>query len=153
MSRSTRALWFRIGLGVAFATAVLPVLVALLHLMPVEVRDAPAHQPHAQPMHAAAVGTHAEMPAHKAHQHEAPVAPLRDTSDSPRDEQPWQAAGHCPLCFWLQGLHALPAPDASPVPLPSGIAAALPRYEPSVRDARFATNTQPRAPPILLSAG
>lgn len=146
-----RPLWFRIGLGSAFVTALLPVLVALFHLLPAAQSAMPA-------AHSAAASPHHQHAAH--HEHAAPLevavvlakASQADCSPSgaPCDQPPRHAVGHCPLCFWLQGLHALPAPDVAAAPLPSGTAQTLPGYEPVFAGTHLFVATQPRAPPISL---
>lgn len=138
MAKSMQASWRRIGLGAAFVTALLPVLVALLHLLPPAVHAAPnAHHQHAS--HAALVYDHPS------------AAEYQTPPDAPRHGDSRSSVGHCPLCFWLQGFHALPAPDVvAATPLPSGTARALPWHEPDFVLVRLSGATQPRAPPISL---
>lgn len=136
MARSMRALWRRIGLGAAFINALLPVLVTLLYLFPPAVHAEPKAR-HQHASHAGLVYDH-------------PPAAEHQTPDTPRDGDSRSRVGHCPLCFWLQGCHALPPPDVAAMPLPSGTARALPWHEPSFVLVRLSSATQPRAPPISL---
>jgi hypothetical protein len=134
-----RTVWFSIGLGSAFVTALLPVLVALLHLLPAVLHTEPgSHHQHAR--HTEAGPVHAQ--AHLA-DYQVP--------DAPR-EQPRQTAGHCPLCFWLQGFHALPPSHATAAPVAAGTVTTRPWYEPAFVTLRFSITAQPRAPPVSLPA-
>lgn len=134
-----RALWVRIGLGTALVTALLPVLVALLHLLPAVLHAEPeAHHQHA--LHAQADPLLAEANVKTS---QAPDAPRRE---------PTQTAGHCPLCFWLQGFHALPAPEAIAAPVANAAVMALLWHEPAFVAIRLSITAQPRAPPVPLPA-
>jgi hypothetical protein len=139
MARSMRVLGFRIGLGAAFVTALLPVLVALLHLLPPAIHAEPKEHHH----HAAHVGlVHGQ--AHAAAEYQAP--------DTSRDGESRSKIGHCPLCFWLQGSHALPPPDTIAAPAAVATAIALPWHEPTFVAIRLSITAQPRAPPVSLPA-
>lgn len=137
MARSMQASWRRIGLAASFVIALLPVLVALLHLLPPAVHAEPkAHHQHAR--HAGLV-------------YDPSPAAEYQTPDTPRDGDSRSSVGHCPLCFWLQGFHALPTPDVvAATPLRSGTARALPWHESDFVLLRLSSATQPRAPPIAL---
>jgi DNA-binding transcriptional LysR family regulator len=134
-----RVLGLRIGFGAAFVTALLPVLVALLHLLPPAVHVEPKAHHH----HAAHVGlVHGQ--AHAAVEYQAP--------DTPRDGESRSKIGHCPLCLWLQGFHALPAPDAIAAPVAGIAVIALPWHAPAFVAIRVSVTAQPRAPPVSLPA-
>jgi hypothetical protein len=130
----------RVGLWPALATALLPVIVALFHLLPSAHGTQPAAHHASHAIHAAAEA--------------APTAaddPDCHPPGAPCDEQPRRAPGHCPLCFWLQGIHALPAPDALPAPQPGRVALVLPWHRPQLVAIRHAIAAQPRAPPGSLA--
>lgn len=138
MPISARALWFRIGLGAAFVTALLPVFVALIHLAPTASAEPSSHH------HRHVLPAEAGMLA-------AAIEPDCHPPGIPCDEQPQQRSDHCPLCLWLQGFHVLPAPGATATP-PNGSAMALPWHESVSLSLRISITTQPRAPPVSLPA-
>lgn len=146
-------IWLKTGLVPAFCAALLPVVVALFHLMPA-MAYAPAPHP-AATHHAAAHHSHehhGEADAESAVAAMEPAAAVEEDCHPPGepcDDPPSHRMGpHCPLCLWLQGLHVLPAPVAPALRLPSTRAVIVERYEaPTVRS--FAqSSSQPRAPPI-----
>ena len=66
----------------------------------------------------------------------------------PCDDPPRSMGMHCPLCLWLQGLHALPAPTTPALRLPVARVVMVQRYEAPLDHSFVQTTSQPRAPPI-----
>jgi hypothetical protein len=126
-------------LGAAFVTALLPVFVALIHLAPAASAEPSSHH-------------HRDVLPVEAGVLAAAVEPDCHPPGIPCDEKPRQTAGHCPLCFWLQGLHVLPVPDTTAAPLPNSTAVALSWHEPVFVTIRLSITAQPRAPPVSLPA-
>ena len=152
MRTARQRTWLKLGVWPAGLSALLPVVVALFHLMPVMAAAPAAHPPsshheqaHHEPMHH---GAHGEANAAAA-VHNAEASLPADPSDgrAPHHNRP-----HCPLCFFLQGLHALPAPQAPALRLPSARAVMVERYEAPRRHIATVTTSQPRAPPLFPSA-
>lgn len=148
MRMARKSTWFRIGLASAFAVALLPLVVALLHLMPASAmmpmkhHAAAAHHEHED--HAS--GAVPDMVAASAKVIDGDCHPPGEPC--PDDPLPPGMGAHCPLCLWLQGLHALPAPAAPALRLPTTHAVVVQRYEaPRDHSLTYATS-QPRAPPI-----
>jgi hypothetical protein len=134
MHAPKRVIWLKIGTWPAFCAALLPVLVALLHLMPAMAAGPVGHSEHHE--HAAVAG---EGVALQNHCH---------PPDEPRDDAPQKGMAHCPLCLWLQAFHALPAPLATALPLPSAQPFVVTRREQPVACSSLHVFSQPRAPPI-----
>lgn len=149
MRRARNSICFKIGLASAFGVALLPLFVALLHLMPASAMMPMAH-------HAAAV--HREHDDHTtgampdvASASAAVIDEDCHPPGEPCDDDPLpprSMGAHCPLCLWLQGLHALPAPAAPALRLPTTHVVMVQRYEAPRDHSVTHTTSQPRAPPI-----
>lgn len=147
----------KIGLIPAFCSALLPVVVALFHLMPVMMM--PAMMPPSMAVPLAPMAHHASA----RHEHHNQTAVEMASADlesvaavdeachppgEPCDDPPRTMGMHCPFCLWLQGFHALPAPVAPALRLPSTSIAVVPRYEAPITRHITQSTSQPRAPPI-----
>jgi hypothetical protein len=138
MRAPKRTIWLKIGTWPAFCAALLPVLVALLHLMPAITAMPASHHEHQE--HAALVG---ESAAHQGDCH---------PPDEPCDDTPQKGLAHCPLCFWLQGFHALPAPVTAALSVPTARPFVVTRHEQPIARSSHNISSQPRAPPISPAA-
>ncbi len=145
MRGTRRSIWFRLGLAPAFGAAILPLLIALFHLAPVDAAMMAAH-------HASEPHHHAATPETIAVDGEVVAALDEDCHPpgEPCDDEPLprNAGEHCPLCLWLQGFHALPAPAAPALRLPATRVVVVHRYETPRDHSVVRTTSQPRAPPI-----
>ena len=147
MRTARQRTWLKMGVWPAGLSALLPIVVALFHLMPV-MAVVPAAPPpvshheaaHHQPMHH---GDHGKASASlAAHQVEDSQPAADSHGGAPHNNRP-----HCPLCYFLQGLHALPAPQAPALRLPAARSVIVERYEAPIRRSATITTSQPRAPP------
>jgi hypothetical protein len=131
MRAPKRAIWLKIGTWPAFCAALLPVLVALLHLAPAIAAGPAGPYGHvARAGEGAALQNYCHPP------------------NEPRDGAPQKGVAHCPLCLWLQAFHALPAPLATALPVPSAQPFIVTRREQPVARSSLRVFSQPRAPPI-----
>jgi len=144
MRSAKQRTWLKIGVWPAGLSALLPVVVALFHLMPATMPamavTPTAHQPsshHEQPHHGAASDNLAAIAVEDCH-----------PSDESDGGAPHNTGPHCPLCFFLQGLHALPAPQAPALRLPSARVVMVGRYESPTGNFDIRPTSQPRAPPV-----
>ena len=146
----------KIGLIPAFCSALFPMVVALFHLMPammlpammpgMAVPLAPvAHHISARHEH------HNQAAVEMASADLASVATVGDdchAAGEPCDDPPRTMGMHCPFCLWLQGFHALPAPVAPALRLPSARVVVVQHYEAPITRHVSQSTSQPRAPPI-----
>ncbi len=140
-----KSIWFKIGVAPALGVALLPLLIALLHLAPVDAATMAAHHESEPYHHTAASETRAaegEVVATLDEDCHPPGEPCDD------DPLPRSTGEHCPLCLWLQGLHALPAPAAPALRLPSTHVVVVQRYDAPRDHSVTRTTSQPRAPPL-----
>jgi hypothetical protein len=147
--RSVRTIWLKTGVWPAFGAALLPMLVALFHLMPA-MGYGPASPAQPQPAH------------HAHHQNTASDVDLAAASSDtqtafneschppgqPCDTAPRDRGMHCPLCLWLQGFHALPAPIAPALRMPSVQIVMVQRHEVPAGRSFIQFTSQARAPPL-----
>lgn len=155
-----REFWLKLGLWPAVFVALAPMVVALLHLAPMAppsgrpaVHHAAEHQPKRQAHHHHdhAAGAHdiaALDDAAPEDRHAAAAPPETQPADTPSHH----ARPHCPLCLWLQGFHALPAPEAIVLRRQQERAVALVQRDTPFRIAAIRATAQARAPPASLPA-
>lgn len=145
MRGTRRSIWFRLGLAPAFGAAILPLLIALFHLAPADAAMMAAHHD-SEPHH------HATMVETTAADGEA-LAAIDEDCHPPgepcdHDSLPPSMGEHCPLCLWLQGFHALPAPAMPALRLPATRVIVVHRYDAPRDHSVVQATSQPRAPPI-----
>jgi hypothetical protein len=158
--RAQRAIWLKLGLWPAILVALAPIVVALFHLapMPMMMTMMQAERP---AVHHRATPSQSQQPAHHHHGHGAAaddnaiqLAAAPPEEECPPAEQQGvpshQAQPHCPLCLWLQGFHALPAPDIALLRQPREHTATFIARETTVSVVTFRAAAQPRAPPPSL---
>jgi hypothetical protein len=152
--RSVRTIWLKIGVWPAFGAALLPMLVALFHLMPA-MAYGPAFPSQPQPAHHAQHQSAASDVSLAAASSDTQTAvnenchlPGQAGDTAPRGTVPRDRGMHCPLCLWLQGFHALPAPIAPGLRMPSVQIVMAQRHEVPAGRFFLQFTSQARAPPF-----
>ena len=155
-------IWFKFALGPALGAALLPLIVALLHLMPpqgqraADAAMAPGravtaatmeHGAHRDGVHGRAAPDGAPS-LHGSHHATVTCGPPSEgVADGERPASP-SARPHCPLCLWLQAFHILPPPNAPVVAcLPSEATDIFAPLDLRLDGARLTQLPQARAPP------
>lgn len=150
MRGARKSIWFKIGLAPALGVALLPLFVALLHLMPASAMMMAAHHTETIQHDDSATGAIPNIVSASVAAIDEDCHPPGEPCDD--DPLPRGTGAHCPLCLWLQGLHALPAPAAPALRLPSTHVVVVQRYDAPRNRSVVYTTSQPRAPPISPTA-